>query len=437
MPVKTIVGGIVLLVLRASLANGQETSPGDEKRLAELLQQSSGNFVVPAGKYLFNGTLEIDLTKQKATSLRADGPVTITMAAAGPAIRIIGSVQGTASPNDFSPETWLERMPLIDGIEILGAHDQADGIELNGTMQATIARVTVRRARHGIHLVNRNRNVIISDVHLYHNTGIGLFLDDVNLHQINVGNSHISYNREGGIVVRGGNVRNLHVTGCDIEANMPGDGTPTKAANILIDQSADDDRSIAEVAITGCTIQHSAAYSQFHKAPGGANIRILGNDRHQPNMIAITGNVLSDTGTHVHLNRVADVTLTGNTFFTTEPTDLQVENSQRVIVSACAFNPRESKETGQIIFRDCTHCLLIGLTLHNLRASEAAISLERCTTCRVSQLLVSGAKNGIRLTGSRGCTVSDCTFTGLGASGRALIDAGTETSFHGITESPE
>ena len=47
--------------------------------------------------------------------------------------------------------------------------------------------------------------------------------------------------------------------------------------------------SIAEVAITGCTIQHSAHWGKTKIAPGGANIRILGHDRHKPNMITISG----------------------------------------------------------------------------------------------------------------------------------------------------
>ena len=45
-------------------------------------------------------------------------------------------------------------------------------------------------------------------------------------------------------MVRDGNVRNLQVTGCDLEANMPGKVKPTETANILLDVSgsADDRR---------------------------------------------------------------------------------------------------------------------------------------------------------------------------------------------------
>ena len=429
----------------------------DHETVRAVIAASGGDVRIPAGTYVFGETVELNLAKLGAVAIRGDGPVTIRMAAAGPALRIVGTHEGTASPKSFQPETWQQRMPLIDGLEILGEHGEADGIELVGTVQATLSRIAVRNARHGIHLVKRNRNVAISNCHLYGNRGAGLYLDDVDLHQINVANSHISYNRGGGIVVRGGNVRNLHVTGCDLEANMPDDDTPTTTANILLDQSngarlprqkpatkTDSEtqsgaarrhttspgglnverknHSIAEVAITGCTIQHSAHYGKKKIAPGGANIRIRGDERHRVNMVTITGNVLSDTTTHVHLDHVMDVTLTGNTFFTTEPTDLMIEHSQRVIVTGNAFNPREAGAIGGIVVRNSTHCLLTSLTLHNIRAAEGCIQLEECEFCRLSNCVLSNPARGISLKNCRHCVVSGCTISGLGGGLPVTVD---------------
>lgn len=68
------------------------------------------------------------MTQVGALSIRGDGPVTIKMKAAGPAIRITGSLVGRAYPHQINPYTWLERMPLIDGIGIVGDHLEADGI---------------------------------------------------------------------------------------------------------------------------------------------------------------------------------------------------------------------------------------------------------------------------------------------------------------------
>ncbi|MGY8691150.1 MAG: right-handed parallel beta-helix repeat-containing protein, partial [Verrucomicrobiales bacterium] len=77
----------------------------------------------------------------------------------------------------------------------------------------------IRKVHDGIRLVRRNRNVIVSHCHVYHNTGAGIFLDGVNLHQINISGSHISYNRLGGIRIERSEVRNLQITGNDIEYN--------------------------------------------------------------------------------------------------------------------------------------------------------------------------------------------------------------------------
>jgi len=53
-------------------------------------------------------------------------------------------------------------MPQIHNLEIHGDHPEADGIELTGTMEATLSGVLIRQVRHGIRLVKRNRNVLIT-----------------------------------------------------------------------------------------------------------------------------------------------------------------------------------------------------------------------------------------------------------------------------------
>src|SRR5690606_9314080 len=117
---------------------------------------------------------------------------------------------------------------------------------------------------HAVHLVKRNRNVTLSECHLYNNRGIGVFLDRLNLHQINIANCHISYNSGGGVVSRQSEIRNLQIGTCDIEGNMGGaDSEPT--ANVLLDATGS---SLGEVAIVGCTIQHA------HESPNSANIRV-------------------------------------------------------------------------------------------------------------------------------------------------------------------
>jgi len=389
--------------------------PDSTAKLQAMIDDNDGNLKLGnQNTYRITKPLIFDLAKHHAVKATSEGGATIIMDGPGPAIRLQGSHEGTAGPKTFKAATWNENMPIVSGIEILGNHPAADGVELFQTVGAIVNKVTVRWARHGIHLVTRNRNVLISDCHLYENQGIGIHLDDVNLHQINVANSHISYNRQGGIVVRDGNVRNLQVSGCDIEANMPGDETPTKTANILIDVSGSPEtraKSIAEISITGCTIQHSANYGgQEGKtvALGGANIRLAGKEIYPIDSVTITGNVLSDTTTNIDIEHAMDVAISANNFFAPKPNNLRVRKSNRVVVTGNTFNPRQFERPGTILFQDSADCIIANNTLHQFSTPEGGLILERCSGFSLDGLVMSDCGSGIVLLETRDTTISNC-----------------------------
>ncbi len=298
----------------------------DTAALQRALDQG-GVIDLGAGTYRITRTLVLDLKRTGPVALQGHGTATLVMEGPGPAIRIVGHHGGTADPRTLKPGLWQqERFPLLQGLVILGRHRQAHGIQAEGTIQLTLHQIAVRGVQHALWLVRRNRNVVVSDCHLYQNRGVGLFLDRVNLHQINVTGSHISYNRQGGIVVRGGEVRNLQVTGCDIEANMHAREAPT--ANVLLDLR---EGSCREVAIVGCTIQHSA------RVPESANVRLLGHsreDRRKVGNMVIANNLLSDAQYNVHLVHARGVVIQGNSLWR-------------------GFQ-------GHIVARQCDHLLVVG-----------------------------------------------------------------------------
>jgi len=395
-----------------------ESLPDSTDQLQSLLDSQKGVLVLTEKFYRIKRSLNLQLGKHGSASITSTSGSTLIMTGPGPAISVQGNHKGTASPKTFSAKTWNERMPVFSGFEILGGHPEADGINLQQTVGAIIERISVRWCHHGIHLTVRNRNVIVANCHLYENSGVGVYLDDVDLHQINVNNSHISYNRKGGIVVRDGNVRNLHVTGCDIEGNMPDDTTPTETANIWIDVSGSDQdasKSIAEIAITGNTIQHAANYGAENDetiASGGANIRLSGKAIYPINSVAISGNVLSDTSTLVDIRHCHDVTVTGNTFFAPMPNNLTVEHSQRVVVNANTFNPRQFVRPGIIRFTHCKDCMLTNSTLFRLTHDRGAVTLSECSGCLLSGLIISESNSGIRLNKTNSTTISNCRVNG-------------------------
>ena len=346
------------------------------------------------GTYRITKTIVVNLDDRGHTSLVGDGVARVVMAGAGPAFRIVGTHGGTADPGSVKAEVFeRQTMPVVDGIEIVGAHAEADGIEATGTMQLTITRVNIRDCRHAIHLVQRNRNLIVSNCHLYKNRGIGIFYDAVNLHQSNITGCHISYNAGGGIVSRGGEVRNVQIAGCDIEANMATEAIMGEAAknappsaNVELDSRGG---SIAEVAITGCTLQHTG------KVAGSANIHIIGpgddkrvtsesgEGKTREGNVTISSNVFSDVRINVHIEHARGVTIVGNTFWEGFDCDLLVEHSSNIAVTGNVFdrNPRyalwqkEAPKQG-LVFRSCADCTLSGIHINGVREHEAALHVK-------------------------------------------------------------
>jgi len=380
----------------------------DTVALQRAVDARLGDVRLPRGVYRITRPITIDLNKVGPTSVLGGGTARILMTGSGPALRFIGTHEGTADPHTVKAEVWQrQRMPLVDGIEIVGAHEKAVGIEAVGTMQMVITRANIRRTLHAIHLRNRNRNVIVSNCHLYENRGVGLYLDDVNLHQINVTGSHISYNSGGGIVVRAGNVRNLQVSGCDLEGNMDAEGPPT--ANILID-CTDGSAGTAEVAVTGCTIQHT------HRGKDSANIRFIGIDRDNRNWgnLTIADNVLSDVQINVDIRHARGVCITGNTFWKGVQHDLRVVDSSNVVVGPNVFdrNPRYQDQKGAnngLLFRNCRDVTLTGVHVNGVRRAEAGVILEGCRRVNVTNCTILDCDGaGLLLKNSTGSRVSDC-----------------------------
>lgn len=382
-----------------ALGDGQTD---DTTAIQKAVDSGVGDVQLPKGVYRLTKPIVIDLDALGFTSIHGNGVATLIMDGPGPALKFVGTHFKSADPKGFTPNVWQkQRMPLVDGLGILGHHPDAIGIQAAGTIALTVTRVHVRQALHGIHLTENNRNVIISDCHIYENRGIGIYYDHVNLHQSNITACHISYNHNGGIVSRAGNVRNLHITGCDIESNMSPNVPPT--ANVLIDCS--NSHGTGEVAITGCTIQHN------HLSPGSANIRILSrsNAAHltadiiREGNITITGNVLSDVVVNVHLKDCRSAVITGNTFWKGYQHNLLVEGCSNIVVGPNCFdrNPRYRSYDGvvphnSLIIRDSVDCTLTGIHITNVLLDPAALLVENCRRMNITN-----------------CTILDCDQVGL------------------------
>lgn len=392
-------------------ATGDGTTD-DTEALQHAIDAGDGVLELPKGNYRITRPLRLDLTKQGyGAVIGAGGTARLIMAGPGPAIRILGDHRGTAQPSSVKPHTWNnERMPTIRGIGILGEHPEAVGIELRKTLQTTISEVLVRQCRVGIHLVERNRNFVLSHSHLYDNHVYGLFFDQCNLHQINVIGNHISYNKRAGIKSLNGDVHNLQITGNDIEYNnRPGKDTALEGG-AEIDFEAPDG-VISEVTIASNTIQATIE-------PGGANVRISGaetNSVRRARLITICGNVLGSQTRGIDLRNVQRIAVTGNTIYDSAEYSLWAQSTSGLSVSGNTVVWRgddDDPPRDGFWLQDCDGGSLSGLVTQRLCTGTAergaAITLVRCrdfsiNDCQILDPLV----RGIELEDCERCRISN------------------------------
>jgi hypothetical protein len=408
----------------------------DTEALQHTLDSGDGILRLNKGTYRITKPLLLDLTKQGYGAVRGEnGASQIIMAGEGPAIRVVGDHQGTAFPGSVQPHTWdKERFPIISGIEIVGEHANSVGIELRRTMKCIVSQVLIRQCRIAVHLVERNRDFLLTDSHLYDNHEIGLFFDRCNLHQIIVHGCHISWNKIAGIKSVGGDVHNLQIVGNDIEYNNATSGGPNASpdaaalakhpggSEIWFDAT---EGVISEVTISGNTIQATVQN-------GGANIRIVGAAVKRPqladspatnvpdtaHLINITGNVLGSQWRAVELLHVSRVTLTGNTIY--DSTDLSIFATQcsGIVVSGNSFGWRgldsEVPKDG-LRFEDCDNVLLSSLATQRFSAGTpdegAAVTFMRCTDCGMSDCqIMDPVHRGVELQDCQRCRITNNTI---------------------------
>lgn len=390
----------------------------DTDAIQHAIDDGSGHLEFPRGEYRISRTLLIDLEKRSRSSISGAGSTAkLVMHGPGPAIFLKATHAKTADPGGFRPEEWQhERMPTIDGIEIEGRHPEADGIQIVGVMQPTLTRVLIRQVRTAVYVTDRARNILINGCHFYHNTGVGVHLDKVNLHQTIIADSHISYCRRGGIRIEDSEIRNLQITGNDIEYNnyrnfqkeFPGpeaEAEPT--AEIYIDVV---NGTIREGTISSNTIQ--AKYSS-----NGSNIRFIGNSEagdHRAGMWTINGNLIGSQKNNVHLTGVQGVVISGNYIYSGHHRNLLVEKSRNIVVGANTFghNPdyKDKELATGIRFEDSDNCVLNGVQIQDAQAGkhtvnnavpierEALVELVRCRRVNVTACqILDGAPVGLLL----------------------------------------
>lgn len=364
-----------------------------------------GDGVLEFGKGTFRITrpIVLDMTQHGYLGVRGDqGTATIRMDGPGPALKLIGDHQGSATPASFQPHTWSkERLPIIIGLEILGNHDEADGIQLVRTMQTTIQAVLIRRCRYGIHLAERNRNFLLSAAHIYDCHDTGVFFDHCNLHQVIITGCHISYCKRAGIRQLNGDVHNIQITGNDIEYNSGADGT---SGEIVLEAP---EGMISEYTISGNTLQATQPAS-------GANVLISSNEgppTAHVRLINITGNVLGSRQESLSIRNASEVSITGNTIYSGDRANIRLENCSNTVIGSNVIGTRpttyEISSLDGVIIDRSQSCVVTGNVFTDC-GTPGAITILNSRDIGVSGNQIQNPQiAGVAIIDSSRCRVSD------------------------------
>jgi hypothetical protein len=184
-------------------------------------------------------------------------------------------------------------------------------------------------------------------------------------------------------------------------------------ANVLIDARGGS-AGTAEIAVTGCTIQHSS------DSPDSANIRFIGtdddDDRHWGNL-TVGNNVLSDVQINVDIQGARGVSIVGNTFWRGVQYNLRIEQSSNVVVGPNVFdrNPPyrdEDVANNGLLFSRCNDSTIHGLHVNGVRRSDAAVMLVDCCQMNLSACTVLNSDHaGLLLKNTINSRVSDCLLS--------------------------
>jgi len=387
-------------------------STDDTYALQHAVDQGDGVIDLPRGIYRITRPIEIALERHGWLGIAgAHGTARIVMAGPGPALRLVGRHGGTALPSSVAPLVWQrERMPQISGLEIVGEHPEADGIQLVQTMQATLTGLLIRNVRHGVHLPQRNRNVLIHGCHIYDNSGIGIYFDECNIHQAVIASNHISYCKLAGIKSFGGDLHNVHITGNDIEYNY--DEQAEGAADVWFESAGG---IASEVTIASNTIQAVPSRK-------GTNVRIIGSPASPPNgtpLFAISGNIIGSQETNIELAYVNRVAITGNTLYEGKVVTVAARDSRNITLTGNTFgwDAPGDPTTGGILMERCQNVAISGQVMEKDRLGNAtgggAVTLRTCervsvTDCQIHAPLY----GGVALDDCRLCQVSGNTVIG-------------------------
>ncbi|MEL5336736.1 hypothetical protein PTR34_15630 [Serratia nevei] len=244
--------------------------------------QVTGRVELEANKYyLISGKILVNPAVVKRLDFNG---ATIVQMSDTATLHCLGSLAGSANPIQSGDKVHGEYGFFIDSARICSVNQESGvALLLEKTIGVTISNSVFYFNSIGIQIKGMNRNINISNSHIYANRNYGLhYMSGGDLHQMNVTGTHISYSRIN-VFSDNQHLYNLQISGSDIEvSSYPADVDK----NIYI--RALNDIKVDCVEITGCTIEgHST---------DNALVRLEGGDVTSISNVVISGNAIGNGG---------------------------------------------------------------------------------------------------------------------------------------------
>jgi Pectate lyase superfamily protein/Right handed beta helix region len=276
------------------------------------------------GKYRITSTITIDASKIRMLKgnnsyIVVDGDFV--------GIHFVGNktFKGTAPSPEVDQLKYEEMYNIIDGLQIYGVENehgnyQGVGIAVENQHSPVITNCQIFNLYNGIEIRGGNtRNIIIEGCSLWDNQNANIYLEDNGeIHQIIVADSHISYAKYGIYAGVNHNLFNLHVSNCDMEAQV--------GQKVPFESFFHAEGPVQEVCFTNTTFQD-------HKT-GQGNLVYLKDYR----IAMFTGCYFSHTlGNGIYATDGTSLTVTGCQFEDIELDAVFVRDSSEVVINSNNF----------------------------------------------------------------------------------------------------
>ncbi|MGE6487453.1 hypothetical protein [Paenisporosarcina sp. NPDC076898] len=315
----------------------------DTKALQEAARQH-GIISLESGKtYLISSTIELNPAIAKGIQ---GNNAKILLDADLPAFHLKGNkTDGGARPTE-NVGLEDEFSFVIDSLHVFSRDHRGTALILDGSFGVIVTKSHFYNLKKGIELINKNRNVIISENHLWNLAEYGIHYNNANVHQSILTNNHISY-AEIALFFENGDVHNTQIMGNDIEVGYLKNNDTRSAIQVVCDKPK---TQFSQSQIVGNSIE-----DHFLAKEGIINFysKTFGPSSADSNlapyvgMIEIMGNELSGSSKALVLENINDITINSNTFKLISEVFISIfTGGEGINMSGNIFSGREGKNYG-------------------------------------------------------------------------------------------